>query len=224
MSSQERHRNKKRYVYNSGKIIFSPLSSKNISLNFKDANKNKNNSKIIINNLSTEKNRYNSNQKLIKSNPNLLVLYNENNFYNNRKYKNIVNLTDNNINYIKKFSNNSKSHNKTNLGNKKSSYDYLKTDVNSSNSNIFRNKQIQHIPNISQLFPPKNYFQKSNSEYYNDFFGSSSGLFKGKLEIKNDKFKKGENNFNFKKSPEELHWYYVKSIQEGKKYQKKFDY
>ena len=54
MSSQERHRNNKKYVFKGGNFILSPLNPKNISLNLisanKKENKNKNNSNILINN------------------------------------------------------------------------------------------------------------------------------------------------------------------------------
>ena len=122
------------------------------------------------------------------------------------------------------------------------------------------------------LFPPKNNFQKSNSNYYDDFLGSPSGLFKKDLPnykfnspdksfdehinniqhiskddpvrsesgtnqstndsknikkkrmnvINMDGNKKGENGI--RKGPEEIHWYFVKSIQEGKKFMTKFDF
>ena len=291
MSSQERHRNKKRYVFKGGNFILSPLSSKNISLNFintnKKENRNKNNSNIITNNLSnnlsTKKTKKNLNQEFVKSNPNLLAFSRANNSFinaikiNNTPKKNFVNLTNNNINYIKKlyvnkkpkdsnyFMNNSKSHNKSSLGEKKLSYEYLKTDIQTSYSNIFRKeKKFQNIPNINLLFPRKNNFQKCNSNYYDDFLGSSSGLFK--KDFSNLKFNspeniiyksKDENKINSesgtnqstndskiakkkrvnknmdgnkkgenmgRKGPEELHWYFVKSIQDGKKYQTKFDF
>ena len=59
MSSQERHRNNKKYVFKGGNFILSPLNPKNISFNLisanKKENKNKNNSNILTNNLSTKK-------------------------------------------------------------------------------------------------------------------------------------------------------------------------
>ena len=295
MSSQERHRNNKKYVFKGGNFILSPLNPKNISLNLisanKKENKNKNNSNILTNNLSTKKAKKNLNQEFVKSNPNLLAFSRVNNSFinsikinnNNTPRKNFVNYTNNNINYIKKlyvnkkskennyFMNNSKSHNKSSLGDKKLSYEYLKTDIQTSYSNIFKKeKKFQNIPNINLLFPRKNNFQKSNSNYYEDFLGSSSGLFKrdfpnlkfnspeniqDKINIiynksKDDKVnsesgtnqstndskitKKKRMNINMEgnkkgenivfKGPEELHWYFVKSIQDGKKFQTKFDY
>ena len=291
MSSQDRHRNKKRYIFKSGNFILSPLNSKNISLNFISSNKkeikNKNNSKLIINNISTKKTKKNLNPEFVKSNPNLLAFSRANNSYlnainnNNTPNKNFVNLTNNNINYMKKlyvnkkakennyFINNSKSHNKNNLGEKKLSYDYLKTEIPSSNSNIFKKgTKVQNIPNINIIFPSKNNFQKSNSNFYDDFYGSSSGLFK--KDLPNFKYNSSDKSFEEKiilnkgkedqgrsesgtnqstneskiiknkkvniniegnkkvenilrKGPEEIHWYFVKSIQEGKKYQNKFD-
>ena len=285
MSSKERHRNKKRYIFKGGNFILSPLNSSNISLNFISSNKketkNKNNSEMIMNNISTKKSKKNLNPEFVKSNPNLLAFSRSNNSYlnaiNNTPSKNFVNLTNNNINYIKKlyvnkkakennyFINNSKSHNKNNLGEKKLSYDYLKTEIPSSNSNIFKKgSKIQNIPNINIIFPSKNNFQKSNSHFYDDFYGSSSGLFKKDLpnfkdksfeekiilhKVKEDQgrsesgtnqstneskiIKKKKVNINLegnkkgenitRKGPEEIHWYFVKSIQEGKKYQNKFD-
>ena len=291
MSSQDRHRNKKRYIFKGGNFILSPLNSKNISLNFISSNKkeikNKNNSKLIINNISTKKTKKNLNPEFVKSNPNLLAFSRANNSYlnainhNNTPNKNFVNLTNNNINYMKKlyvnkktkennyFINNSKSHNKNNLGEKKLSYDYLKTEIPSSNSNIFKKgTKVQNIPNINIIFPSKNNFQKSNSNFYDDFYGSSSGLFK--KDLPNFKYNSSDKSFEEKiilnkgkedqgrsesgtnqstneskiiknkkvniniegnkkvenilrKGPEEIHWYFVKSIQEGKKYQNKFD-
>ena len=275
--------NKKNYIFKGGNFILSPLNSKNISLNFISANKkeskNKNNSNIIINNLSTKKTKKNLNQEFVKSNPNLLAFSRANNSYiinaikmsNNDLKKNFVNLTNNNINYIKKLYvnkkskennyliNSTKSHNKSNLGEKKLSYDYIKTEIPSSNSDIFKkNPKIKNIPNINVLYPLKNNFQKSNSNYYDDLLGSSSGLFK--KDLPNFKFnssdKSFENNFQpkskddqvrsesgtnqstndtkniqkkkvkengIKKGPEEIHWFFVKSIQEGKKFMNKFD-
>ena len=105
-----------------------------------------------------------------------------------------MNITNNNINYIKKlyvnkknkeinnFMNSSKSHNKSYIKEKKISYDYLKTEIPSSNSNIFNNEKIfKKIPSINILFQQKSNFQRSNSHYYDDLFGSSSGLFKKDL-------------------------------------------
>ena len=289
MSSQERHRNKKRYIFKGGNFILSPLNAKNISLNFISSNKkgsknNNNNSKILANNLNTKKNL---NPEFVKSNPNLLAFSRANNSYlnainnNNTPVKNFVNLTNNNINYIKKlyvnkkskennyFMNNSTSHNKNNLGEKRLSYEYLKTEIPSSNSNIFKKgSKVQNIPNINLIFPSKNNFQKSNSYFYDDFLGSSSGLFKkdlpnfkynssdksfeekiilhkgkeeqgrpesGTNQSTNDSkiIKKKKVNINLegnkkrenisRKGPEEIHWYFVKCIQEGKKFQNKFD-
>ena len=285
--SSERHRNKNRYIFKGGNFILSPLNSKNVSLNFISANKKennmKNNTKLIINNLNTKKSRKNLNQEFIKSNPNLLVLSRANNSYisdmkmNNPK-KNNINLTNIDVSYMKKlcvnkkakensYFLNSKSHNKNNLGEKKLSYEYIKTDIPLSNSNLFNKGQREKsVPNINLLFPSKNNIQKSNSHFYDDFLGSSFGLFKKDLpnfrlnpeksfderniihKPKDDPVrsesgtnlstndskkvkkkiinvninpnKKGENT---RKGPEELHWYFVKSIQEGKKLLAKFD-
>lgn len=272
MSSQERHNNKKRYVFKGGNFILSPLNSNNISLNFisesRKEKKKKNNSNIIINNLNTKKSKKNLNVEFIKSNPNLLAFSRSNNSSN----KKFVNITNNNIDYIKKyyadknskeksknfFLNNSKSHNKSFLGQKNLSYEYLKTEINSSYLNILKKRtKIENNQNMNLIFSPRNNFQKSNSNFYNDFLGSSSGLFKKDLpnnlnnKIKEDQGRSenitnqstNESKINPKKKiniinnydgnkkrentnhkgPEEIHWYFVKSIQEGKKYQKKFE-
>jgi len=290
MSSEERPRNKKYYVFKGGNFILSPLNSKNISMNFINANKNKNknNSNILINNLNTKKSKKNINQEFVKSNPNLLVFSKVNNSFTNAikinsdLKKNVVNITNNNINYIKKlyvntknkdsinFMNNSQSLKKNYLKENKLSYDYLKTEIPTSDYNNFKKeKKFKNIPNINLLFPQKSNFQRSNSNYYDDLFGSSSGLFKKDFpnykydsernfyehinntqnakyekfrsvsgtkqsinESKNDKKKreninmkgdkKGENET--RKGPEEIHWFFVKSIQEGKKLQNNVDF
>ena len=289
MSSQERHRNKKNFVFKGGNFILSPLNSKNISLNFintnKKDNKSKNNSNIIINNLSFKKSKKNLNQEFVRSNPNLLAFSRGNNSFlsamknNNSSSKNFINLTNNNIKklYVNKkprentyFINSSKSHNKNNnLGQKKLSFEYIKTDIPLSNTNtsiLKKNTKIQNIPSINLIYPQKNNFQKSNTHFYDDLLGSPSGLFKKDLpnfkynssekileehislrkgkdkqersesgtnqstnESKNIKKKKVNiNNDVFiigekivRKSPEEIHWYFVKSIQDGKKLQAK---
>ena len=134
MSSEERLRNKKHYVFKGSNFILSPLNTKNISMNFINANKNKNknNSNILLNNLNTKKSKKNLNQEFVKSNPNLLAFSRANNSFinaikiNNNLKKNFVDITNNNLNFIKKlyvnkknkeinnFMNSSKSHNKSN--------------------------------------------------------------------------------------------------------------
>ena len=287
MSSKERHRNKKNLVFKGGNFILSPLNSNNISLNFinttKKDNKPKNNSNILINNISFIKSKKNLNPEFIRSNPNLLAFSRGNPFLssmrnNNSSSKNFVNLTNNNIKklYVNKkskennyFINTSKSHNKNNnLSQKKLSYDYLKTEIPSTNNNsaLKKNNKIQNIPNINIIYPQKNNFQKSNSHFYDDFLGSPSDLYKKdlpnfkynssekileehiirqKAKDKQERSESGTNqstnetkintkkkvNINtdvyiigeklVRKGPEELHWYFVKSIQDGKKLQSK---
>ena len=213
MSSEERPRNKKHYVFKGSNFILSPLNTKNISMNFINANKNKNknSSNILLNNLNTKKSKKNLNQEFVKSNPNLLAFSKANNSFinaikiNNNLKKNFVDITNNNINFIKKlyvnkknkeinnFMNNSKSHNKSNSNEKKISYDYLKTEILTSDSNILnKEKKLKKIPSINILFQQKSNFQRSNSHYYDDLFGSSSGLFK--MDLPNYKFD-SERNF-----------------------------
>jgi hypothetical protein len=136
-------------------------------------------------------------------------------------------------------------------------------------NNFKKEKKFKNIPNINLLFPQKSNFQRSNSNYYDDLFGSSSGLFKKDLpnykydsernfyehinntqNAKDEKFrsvsgtkqsinesknaKKKRENINMKgdkkgenetrKGPEEIHWFLVKSIQEGKKLQNNVDF
>ena len=284
MSSKERHRNKKNLIFKGGNFILSPLNSNNISFNFinknKKENKPKNNSNILINNLSYIKSKKNLNQVFIRSNPNLLAFSRGNPFLNstknnNNSSKNFINLSNNNIKklYANKkskennyFLNSSKSHNKNNdLAQKNLSYEYLKTEIPTTNNSVLKkNNKIQNIPNINIMYPQKNNFQKSNSHFYDDFLGSPSGLFKKDLpnfkynssekifeehilrqkgkdkqersesgtnqstnETKINKKKKVNINTDVyiigeklvRKGPEELHWYFVKSIQDGKKLQ-----
>ena len=289
MSSQERHRIKKSLIFKGGNFILSPISSKNISLNFMNTNnkketKNKNKSNILLNDLSLKKSKKNLNSEFVRSNPNLLSFSRGNNSFlnamknnNNASNKNIINLTNNSIKklYVNKktkennyFLNNSKSHNKNNnLGQKKLSFDYIQTEISTSNiSAIKKNTKIQNIPNINLIFPPKNNFQKNKSNYYDELLSSPSGLFKkdlpnfkynssekrfeeyyllkkGKDEVRPESgtnqsstnetknIKKKKMNINtdvytigeklVRKGPEELHWYFVKSIQDGKKLQTK---
>ena len=276
MSSQERHRNKNRYVFKGGNFILSPLNSKNIYMNYISTNRkegqNKNSSQLIKNNLNPNFPKKNLNQEFIKSNPNLLIFSGANKSYINvtKINNNFINLTNNDLSYIKKlyvnkkgkennYFMNRKSHNKNNLGDKKLSYDYLKTDIPATNPNFMKkNPKMQNIPNINVIFPSKNNFQKSNSNFYDDFLGSSSGLFKkdfSKIKLAPDKSfdhiniiyksknepirtesgtnQKTNESKNIKnnkrkeinnKGPEELHWYFVKSIQEGKKSITQFDF
>ena len=112
------------------------------------------------------------------------------------------------------------------------------------------------------LFPTKYNSKKNDSNYYDELFGSTSGLFKKyfsnfkyntceqikeknsniALKPKNAQIKpegiynkisnESKNNINEnkkrendeRKGPEEIHWYLVKSIQEGKKLKTKLDF
>lgn len=246
MTSRERKssNNKKKYIFKDGNHILSPLNSKNISLNFissnKKENKSKSNPKIIINNLLTEQNKKNLMQ-------------------------NFSNFSNNNFNILKKLyinkkakeMQNSKSHKKSNLSKKKLSYNYLKTEMTPSYSNIFnKSNKItnMNIPNITLIFHQKYNIQKSNSNYYdNNYFGNSYGLLKKDIpnynyvNNRNKKLKEEQNETNqstndtnkkrvnvinkignkkneIYKGPEEIHLFFVKSIQNGKKYEKEFDF
>ena len=231
MSSTDRNRNNKCFSFKSGNSSFlSPFNPNKSSFNFININKKeiKNHSpiNIIINDLNyirSKKNIGKSKKKFLDSSKINISYSNSFKFDNSQNLK-FINLSNNNIKNInlnnKNKENNyilhkNKAKSKSNLGPKILSYDYLNTEIPSVN--IFQKAQkIKNITNLKILYHPKNNFQKNNSSCYDDLFS-----FPNKININMDNNKKVKNEVG--KGPEEMHWYFVKCIQDGKKVITKID-
>jgi len=276
MSSKKRHHNKKYYIFKGENSSFIPLNKFNILSNFISSNKterkNNNNSNIIIN-------VFNNKKEFFNYKPKILDVSKINNSYTNtfdlNKNKKVklakstnnkfekLNLKNKNNEHSDYFMNSYTSKTKSNLGKKKLTYDYLKTDITPKKYyNLKKGSKLKNIQKINLLFPTKYNFKKNDSNYYDELFGSTSGLFKKyfsnfkyntyeqikeknsniALKPKNAQIKpegiynkisnESKNNINEnkkrendeRKGPEEIHWYLVKSIQEGKKLKTKLDF
>jgi len=230
MSSTDRNRNNKCFSFKSGNSFLSPFNPNKSSFNFININKKeiKNHSpiNIIINDLNYIRSKKNigKNKKKCLDSSNINISYTNSFKFNNSQNLKFMNLSNNNIKNIN-LNNKNKENNyilnknraksKSNLGPKILSYDYLNTEIPSVN--IFQKAQkIKNITNLKILYHPKNNFQKNNSSYYDDLFS-----FPNKININMDNNKKVKNEVS--KGPEEMHWYFVKCIQDGKKVITKFD-
>ena len=229
MSSKNRNYNNKDYSFKSENFVPPHFNQNKSSSNFKnEKNKEiKNNSyiNIIINDLKyikSKKNLDNRNQNLLYSskknisNTNSFKFYNTQNLKfiniaNNNKKMNINNRNKENIYYLK----DKRAKSRNNLGEKNLSYGNVYTDIPSIN--IFQKApRVKKVINLNILVPPNN-IKKSISNYYNDLLCFSNK----KLNINIDNEKKGKKEIT--KGPEEMHWYFVKCIQEGKKVIANFD-
>ena len=233
MSSTSRNYNNN-YSFKSANSFLSPFQPNKSSFNLmnirKKETKNLSPINIIINDLNYIRSKKNIgiiNHKFLDSSKINISnnISNKNSFkFNNSQNLKFMNLSNNNIKNIN-LNNKNKENNyilnknraksKSNLGKKILSYDYLNTEIPSVN--IFQKAQkIKNITNLKILYHPKNNFQKNSSSYYDDLFS-----FPNKININMDNNKKGINEVS--KGPEEMHWYFVKCIQDGKKVITKFD-
>jgi len=226
MSSRSRNDNNKLYSFKSGNSFLSPFNPYKSAFNFINLKKKEKKNHSPINIEINDLNYIRSKKNIGQNNPKLLDTSKKNiSYINSFKFDNSRNLSNSNIknqnlehknrdnNYIL---NNKRAKSKTNLGEKILSYDYLKTEIPSVN--IFQKApRVKNIANLKILFCPKNNFQKCNSNYYDDIFGI--GKNKKNINVDNNKKEKKE----VRKGPEEMHWYFVKFIQEAKKIITKFD-
>ena len=239
MSSRSRNYNNNNYSFKSANTFLSPFKPNKSSFNLMDISKkgSKNHSpiNIIINYLNYIRSKKNIgiiNHKFLDSSKINISnnISNKNSFkFNNSQNLKFMDLSNNNIKKINLNSknkensyilNNNIAKSKSNLGEKILPYNYLKTEMPAVN--IFQQApKVKNITNLKILYHPKNNFQKSDSNrnYYEDLFDIPNK--KININIDNNNNKKEKNEVS--KGPEEMHWYFVKCIQKGKKIVTKFD-
>ena len=155
-----------------------------------------------------------------------------NNTYNLKKL--YINKKMKGINF---YSKNDSFNNTNNYTPNRLSYEYLKTDINNSSKNL--NLKLFLPNNKNNIF--RNKIENINYKDYNDIIGTPSGLFKkntpsniiivenynNKVYIKNNlgKSRNGKKSIDKikEKCPEELHFYYIRKIQKGKKIEKELE-
>ena len=155
-----------------------------------------------------------------------------NNTYNLKKL--YINKKMKGINF---YSKNDSFNNTNNYTPNRLSYKYLKTDINNSSKNL--NLKLFLPNNKNNIF--RNKIENINYKDYNDIIGTPSGLFKkntpsniiivenynNKVYIKNNlgKSRDGKKSIDKikEKCPEELHFYYIRKIQKGKKIEKELE-
>jgi hypothetical protein len=155
-----------------------------------------------------------------------------NNTYNLKKL--YINKKMKGINF---YSKNDSFNNTNNYTPNRLSYKYLKTDINNSSKNL--NLKLFLPNNKNNIF--RNKIENINYKDYNDIIGTPSGLFKkntpsniiivenynNKVYIKNNlgKSRNGKKSIDKikEKCPEELHFYYIRKIQKGKKIEKELE-
>jgi hypothetical protein len=161
-----------------------------------------------------------------------LNVSNNNNIYNLKKL--YINKKMKGINF---YSKNDSFNNTNNYTPNRLSYEYLKTDINNSSKNL--NLKLYVPNNKNNIF--RNKIENINYKDYNDIIGTPSGLFKkntpsniiivenynNKVYIKNNlgKSRDGKKSIDKikEKCPEELHFYYIRKIQKGKKIEKELE-
>ena len=196
-----------------------------------------------LNKLNCYANTNNSNLNSAKTNNK-----NYNNITTNDWNKNNIAIINNTYNlkklYINKkmkginfYSKNDSFNNTNNYTPNRLSYEYLKTDINNSSKNL--NLKLYVPNNKNNIF--RNKIENINYKDYNDIIGTPSGLFKkntpsniiivenynNKVYIKNNlgKSRDGKKSIDKikEKCPEELHFYYIRKIQKGKKIEKELE-
>ena len=188
---------------------------------------NKNNSHL--NSAKTNNKNYNNITTNDWNKNNIAII---NNTYNLKKL--YINKKMKGINF---YSKNDSFNNTNNYTPNRLSYEYLKTDINNSSKNL--NLKLYVPNNKNNIF--RNKIENINYKDYNDIIGTPSGLFKkntpsniiivenynNKVYIKNNlgKSRDGKKSIDKikEKCPEELHFYYIRKIQKGKKIEKELE-
>ena len=188
---------------------------------------NKNNSHL--NSAKTNNKNYNNITTNDWNKNNIAII---NNTYNLKKL--YINKKMKGINF---YSKNDSFNNTNNYTPNRLSYEYLKTDINNSSKNL--NLKL-YVPNNKNNII-RNKIENINYKDYNDIIGTPSGLFKkntpsniiivenynNKVYIKNNlgKSRNGKKSIDKikEKCPEELHFYYIRKIQKGKKIEKELE-
>jgi len=188
---------------------------------------NKNNSHL--NSAKTNNKNYNNITTNDWNKNNIAII---NNTYNLKKL--YINKKMKGINF---YSKNDSFNNTNNYTPNRLSYEYLKTDINNSSKNL--NLKLYVPNNKNNIF--RNKIENINYKDYNDIIGTPSGLFKkntpsniiivenynNKVYIKNNlgKSRNGKKSIDKikEKCPEELHFYYIRKIQKGKKIEKELE-